>query len=112
MVRRTLLAFTLVAFLALSGHAQEDDDEPPEPLPDEMQDARDLLFRLDVAAVPSVQLFDGEDVTRLAACSCHLAEWARVDTKVRTAMKSMERRRGLHAVFGEPLLDILTKPSQ
>ena len=44
MVRRTLLAFTLVAFLALSGHAQEDDDEPPEPLPDEMQDARDIAM--------------------------------------------------------------------
>ena len=42
MVRRTLLLVTLVGFLALSGHAQEDDDEPPEPLPDEMQDARDL----------------------------------------------------------------------
>ena len=42
MCRRSLLVVTLVGFLALSGHAQEDDDEPPEPLPDEMQDARDL----------------------------------------------------------------------
>lgn len=76
-----------------------------------LQDARSLLERLDVSAVPSVQIFDGEDITRLASYSCHPKEWSKVDSKIRTAMKSMSAgRHGLHAIYGEPLLDILTNP--
>ena len=75
-----------------------------------LQDARSLLERLDVEAVPSVQIFDGEDVTRLATYSCHPKEWKHVDSKIRTAVKSMQKRRSLHKLFGEPLKDILTCP--
>ena len=69
-----------------------------------------LLERLDVTQVPSVQIFDGEDVTRLGIFVCKPAEWKRVDAKVRIAMVSYNKRRGLHKLFGEPLLDILTVP--
>jgi hypothetical protein len=72
--------------------------------------AQSLLERLDVTAVPSVQIFDGDDITRLAMYTCKPAEWKRVDAKVRIAMVSMQKRRGLHKLFGEPLLDILTVP--
>ena len=60
--------------------------------------------------MPSVQIFDGEDITRLAMYSCAPKDWKRIDAKVRIAMVSMQKRRGLHKLFGEPLLDILTVP--
>jgi len=69
-----------------------------------------LCQRLDVEQVPSVQIFDGEDVTRLGMFVCKPADWKRVDAKVRIAMVSIKKRRGLHKLFGEPLLDILTVP--
>lgn len=72
--------------------------------------AEDLCDRLDVASVPSVQIFDGEDITRLGMFVCKPAEWKRVDAKVRVAMVSYKKRRTLHKLFGEPLLDILTVP--
>ena len=55
-------------------------------------------------------VFDGEDITRLAMYSCQPAAWKKVDAKVRLAMVSMQKRRGLHRLFGEPLLDVLTCP--
>lgn len=76
----------------------------------ELSASQSLLERLDVTAVPSVQIFDGDDITRLAMYTCKPAEWKRVDAKVRIAMVSMQKRRGLHKLFGEPLLDILTVP--
>ena len=69
-----------------------------------------LLDRLDVTHVPSVQIFDGEEITRLGSFTCKPAEFKKVDAKVRLAMVSMQKRRGLHKLFGEPLLDILTVP--
>ena len=72
--------------------------------------AESLLERLDVTQVPSIQIFDGEDVTRLAMYACKPSEWKRIDAKVRIATVSMQKRRGLHKLFGEPLLDILTVP--
>ena len=72
--------------------------------------SEDLCMRLDVTQVPSVQIFDGDDVTRLAMYACKPSDWKRVDAKVRVAMVSMQKRRGLHKLFGEPLRDILTLP--
>jgi len=69
-----------------------------------------LCQRLDVEQVPSVQIFDGEDITRLGMFVCKPTDWKRVDAKVRIAMVSIKKRRGLHKLFGEPLLDILTVP--
>ena len=76
----------------------------------ELSASQSLLERLDVTQVPSIQIFDGNDITRLAMYSCKPADWKVVDAKVRIAMVSMQRRRGLHKLFGEPLLDILTVP--
>ena len=66
-----------------------------------------LLKKLDVTRVPSIQIFDGRDVTRMAAYACKPSEWRRIDKKVRVAMVSMQKRRGLHKLFGKPLLDML-----
>ena len=76
----------------------------------EAEGAQNLLERLDVTQVPSIQIFDAEDITRLAMYACHPAHWKKVDAKVRVAMVSMQKRRSLHRLWGEPLLDILTVP--
>ena len=76
----------------------------------ELKQSPMLLQRLDVESVPSIQIFDGEDITRLAMYTCQPKEWKKVDAKVRIATVSMQKRRGLHRLFGEPLLDILTVP--
>ena len=49
-------------------------------------------------------------VTILARYSCKPANFKKVVAKVRVAMVSMQKRRGLHKLFGEPLRDILTLP--
>ena len=69
-----------------------------------------LLERLDVTQVPSIQIYDGQDVTRLGNFACKPSEWKRIDAKVRIAAVSIQKRRSLHKLFGEPLLDILTVP--
>ena len=76
----------------------------------ELSKSQSLLERLDVTSVPSIQIFDGEEITRLAMYTCKPAEWKKVDAKVRIATVSMSKRRSLHRLFGEPLLDILTVP--
>ena len=67
--------------------------------------ARPLYERLEVEAVPSVMIFDGEGVTRLARYSCKPANFKKIVAKVRVAMLSMKKRRSLHRLFGTRLLE-------
>jgi len=67
--------------------------------------ARPLYERLEVKQVPSVQIIDPLRVTLLASYSCKPKDFKRVVAKVRVATASMKKRRGLHRLFGESLLD-------
>ena len=70
-------------------------------------DARELFEALEVTQVPSIQIFDGRRVTRLANFAAKPTEWKRLLGKVETAMKSIKSRRTIHDVFGTPLIDSL-----
>ena len=70
-------------------------------------DARQLFEALNVTQVPSVQIFDGRRVTRLADFSAKPTEWKKLLSKVDTAIKSMQKRRDLHDIFGTQLIDDL-----
>ena len=76
-------------------------------------DARGLYERLEVEAVPSVQIFDGDGVTRLAKYTCKPATFKKVIAKVEVALLSMRKRRGLHRLYGTRLADdwILDDPA-
>ena len=70
-------------------------------------DARGLFEALNVTAVPSIQIFDGRKVTRLASYAAKPQEWRKLLGKVNTAMRSIKARRSIHEVFGTALIDDL-----
>ena len=70
-------------------------------------DSKRLYQMLNVTQVPSVMIFDGRRVTRLAHYACKPAEWSKVDSKIRVAMKSIKKRRDLHKIFGAEMVDDL-----
>ena len=67
--------------------------------------SRPLYERLEVKDVPSVQILDPQRITRLSQFSCAPKEFKKVVAKVEVAMLSMKRRRGLHLLLGQSLLD-------
>ncbi|KAL3926602.1 MAG: hypothetical protein SGPRY_003224 [Prymnesium sp.] len=73
----------------------------------ELRAARPLLKRLGVTAVPCVQVFDGEDITRLAHMSCQPKEFKKIEDKIRGAIRLARDRRGLLRRLGEPMLSSL-----
>ena len=64
---------------------------------------RPVFDALGVSQVPSVQIFDGS--IRIGKYSCMPKEWKKVDAKVRVAMMSMTKRRTLHKLFGERMVN-------
>jgi hypothetical protein len=66
-------------------------------------ESRHIFDALGVTQVPSVQIFDGS--VRLGKFSCMPKEWKVVDAKVRVALLSMTKRRTLHQLFGEKMVD-------
>lgn len=74
----------------------------------EFSASRSLLQALDVGALPTVQIFIGEDVTRLYQCSCTVSAFPKVAAKVRFAADAMQSRRGLLLRLGEPLAGVLS----
>jgi len=67
----------------------------------ELKAARPLLEALGVTAVPSLQIFDGEGVTRLFHGPCHPKDFKKVASKVKAAARIARERRGLLRCFGE-----------
>jgi len=57
------------------------------------RDESDLLERLEVATVPSVQIFDGERATRLGECACEVGMFVDVEKKVLSAIMAMKKKR-------------------
>ena len=72
---------------------------------------RALLEALSVTQVPTVQIFDGNGVSRLANMPCKPADFKAVETKVRECAESRHQERGgeMDGVRGkgERMLDLL-----
>ncbi len=69
----------------------------------ELYASQDLLEKLDVSQVPSVQIFDGDGVTRLAHCRCNPNEFDMVENKVQSAINLIRSRGGLLKRISERL---------
>jgi len=66
-------------------------------------ESRAVFDALGVTQVPSLQIWD--DSLRIGKYSCMPKQWKVVDAKVRVAMLSMTKRRTLHKLFGERMVD-------
>jgi hypothetical protein len=54
-----------------------------------------------VTKVPSVQIYDPNEVIRLANSPCMPTDFKNVAHKVETAVTSMKKRRSIHKVVGK-----------
>jgi thiol-disulfide isomerase/thioredoxin len=74
----------------------------------EVRSSMALAKRLGVEMLPTVQIFDGDDVTRLGSYPCAPAAWKKAEKKLRFVPKYLLERHGWMKRIGEPLKDELS----
>jgi thiol-disulfide isomerase/thioredoxin len=74
----------------------------------EVRSSMELAKRLGVEMLPTVQIFDGDDVTRLGSYPCAPAAWKKAEKKLRFVPKYLLERHGWMKRIGEPLKDELS----